>query len=121
MENIDLVDLSKFILAIQKDNSVQPNKIEFGAPKEVNGTTVGLVTMEQSPPHNGERHNDGDEIIILINGKVAIESDSNPDNPLMLEPGNSCIIRRGEWHKIKVIEKAQLVYITPGSNNEHRF
>ncbi|MCO7226922.1 cupin domain-containing protein [Pleionea sp. CnH1-48] len=121
MKNIDSVDLNEFILSIHKDNSVHSNKIEFGAPKEIKGTTIGLATMECSPPHNGERHNDGDEIIILLSGKIAVESDSNPDKCLELKPGDSCIIRKGEWHKIQVIEKAQLVYVTPGLNNEYRF
>jgi len=121
MENIDSVDLSKFVFSIQDDKSVQTNKIEFGSSQVFAGTTVGLATLECSPPHNGERHNDGDEIIIVINGKIAVESDSNPHKCLELQSGDSCIIRKGEWHKIKVIEAAQLVYITPGLNNEHRF
>ena len=121
MENIDLVDLNKFILSIQSDKSVQPHEIEFGKARNNNGMSVGLVTMESSPPHHGECHNDGDEIIIVVNGKITVESDSNPDSCLALESGDSCIIRKGEWHKINVIEKAQLVYITPSLNNEHRF
>lgn len=121
MKNIDSVDLSKFTLAIQGDNSVESNDIGIGAPKPVKGTVVGLVTMESSPPHNGERHNDGDEIIIVVSGRIVIESDSNPDGCLTLKSGDSCIIRKGEWHKINVEEKAQLVYVTPGWNNDHRF
>ena len=121
MENIDPVDLNKFILSIHSDNAIEPNEIEFGALKELNGMTVGLATMANNPPHNGERHNNGDEIIIVMSGKIIVESDSNPDKCLALESGGACIIRKGEWHKIKVIEKAQLVYITPGSNNEYRF
>jgi len=83
--------------------------------------SIGLATMESNPPHNGERHNDGDEIIIVLSGKVAVFSDSNPNSNLEMNAGDSCIIRKGEWHKITVIEKAQLIYVTPGENNEHRF
>lgn len=121
MKNVDSVDLSKCILSIQKNNSVQSNEIETRSPKDIEGMTVGLATMGNSPPHNGERHNDGDEIIIVVSGIIAVESDSNPDRCLEMKSGDSCIIRKGEWHKIQVIEKAQLVYITPGLNNEHRF
>jgi len=121
MENIDLVDLTRANFLIQKDNSVQPVEMAPGAVNDLRGMTVGLVTMETSPPHNGERHNDGDEILIVVSGKVSMESDSNPKSNIEMSAGDSCIIRKGEWHKVHVIEKAQLVYITPSANNEHRF
>ncbi|WP_448549366.1 cupin domain-containing protein [Thalassotalea fusca] len=121
MENVDLVDLTKATLLIKNDNSVHSGEIEPWASSDSKGMTVGLATMEGSAPHNGERHNDGDEIIIVVSGKITIESDSNPASCLELRSGDSCIIRKGEWHKVNVIEKAQLVYITPSFNNEHRF
>ena len=121
MKNIDSVDLNKVTLSIQSDNSVQSNAIEYGSEPEIKGMTVGLVTMETSAPHNGECHNDGDEILIVVSGKITVESDSNPDIHLELGAGDSCIVRKGEWHKVNVIKKTQLVYITPGLNNEHRF
>lgn len=121
MKNIDSVELSKFILSIQNDNSVLCSEMTAGAPTQLEGLSIGLVTMETSTPHNGERHNDGDEIIIVVSGKIAVESDSNPDQLLTITAGNACVIRKGEWHKIKVVEKAQLVYLTPGMNNEYRF
>lgn len=121
MEKLESVDLSKLMLAISPSGSVTSHKITSSAPTQVNGYNVGLVTMETSPPHNGERHNDGDEIIILISGSISIESDLNPNQLLTITPGEACVIGKGEWHKIKVIEKAQLVFITPGENNEYRF
>ena len=121
MKNIDPVDLSKFILSIQNGNSVQLNEIIPGPPTATTGINLGLAEMDTSPPHNGERHNDGDEIIIMLSGIIAVESDSNPNQYLEMKAGDTCIIRKGEWHKIKVIEKTKLIYITPGENNEHRF
>lgn len=121
MDKIDLVDLNKFVFSIRNDNSIEQNEIKFSSSSSTNSMTVGMATMEESPPHNGERHNDGDEIIIVVSGKIEVVSDSNPDKCLTLYSGDSCIIRKGEWHKISVIEKTQLVYVTPSSNNEHRF
>lgn len=121
MKNIELVDLAETLLTIQPDQSVHVHEIEPGASQTLEGMVVGMVTMDSSPPHNGECHNGGDEIIIVVKGEIAVTSDSNGKEKLALKAGGSCIIRQGEWHKIDVIEKAQLVYITPGLNNEHRF
>ena len=76
--------------------------------------------METDPPHGGEVHFDGDEIIHVISGVLKVVSDSNPNESLRLSAGDSCIIKKAEWHKIYVIEKAKLIYITPAKNNDHR-
>ena len=34
--------------------------------------------------------------------------------------GEACIVPRGEWHLVKVLEPTQLVHITPGPNGDHR-
>ena len=120
MENIVPVDVSRFTFNIADDYSVASISNSNGAPEQFSGINVGIVTMETDPPHAGEIHRDGDEIIYLISGALRIESDSNPNESLRLEAGESCIIKQGEWHKVYVIEKAQLVYITPGPNNEYR-
>lgn len=121
MEQIEVVDLSRFTLSINKGNAVQKEKIEFATSCKAEGLTVGMTTMESSPPHQGECHNDGDEIIIVVSGKVSVTSDINAKEGIELTAGESCIIPKGVWHKVNVIEKAQLVYITPNSNNEYRF
>ena len=76
--------------------------------------------MEGDPPHGGEVHPDGDEILYVISGLFSVTSDSNRDESLRLGPGDACIVERGEWHKVHVLEKGQLLYITPGPNGDHR-
>ena len=120
MEKIIPVDASKVVLNITNDYSVIESPIGNGPPEQRSGISVGIVTMETDPPHGGEVHQDGDEIIYVISGVLSIESDSNPGSSLQLKAGESCIIKKGEWHKVHVVEKAQLVYITPGPNNEYR-
>ena len=82
--------------------------------------TMGIVTMEEDAPHGGEIHPDGDEILYVISGAISLTSDSNPDQNLRLGPGDACIVEKGEWHKVHILEKTQLLYITPGPNGEHR-
>jgi len=80
---------------------------------------VGIVTLENTT-NNGEVHFDGDEILYVISGELSLTSDSNPNQSLTLNSGDSCIIKKGEWHKVNVIKTTQLMYMTPGLNNEHR-
>ena len=65
-------------------------------------------------------HLDGDEVLYIISGSVRISSDSNPGQSLELSAGDACIIEKGEWHKLHILEKTQLMHITPGPNNNHR-
>lgn len=120
MEKLIPVDVSKVVFNITDNYSVIESPIDNGPPEQHTGISVGIVTMETSPPHGGEVHQDGDEIIYVISGILSIEGDSNPGSSLQLRAGESCIIKKGEWHKVCVIEKAQLMYITPGPNNEYR-
>ena len=118
---IKVVDLDQNTLSIDSHHTVQSCRIDAGPPTTREGLNIGLVTLEQNPPHKGERHNDGDEILIVISGKIEIETDTTRGTPSLLCAGQSAIILKGEWHQVNVIEKAQLVYITPGENNEYRF
>ena len=74
--------------------------------------------MQQSAPHGGELHPDGDEILYVISGKVRVVGDTSP--ALELGPGEACIVRAGEWHRVEVLAPVQLMHITPGPNDEHR-
>lgn len=119
MTNIKRVDLATKTLSIAKDHTVSVQAQFEGPPATTAGINIGMATLEQSPPHNGEQHNDGDEIIIVISGKVTVTSDSNPE--LELVAGEACVIKKGEWHKVHVVEKAKVIYVTPGENNQYRF
>ena len=75
--------------------------------------------MEHSAPHDGEVHPDGDEIFYVISGKVKGTGDSAADTALELTADEFCIVKAGEWHKVNVLEKTQLLPITPSSNGDH--
>ena len=120
MKKIIPVDVSRFTFNINNNQSISTAEIKPGPPDPVEGFNVGIVTMEQDPPHGGEIHFDGDEILYVISGAISVTSDSNPGQELRLETGDSCIIEKNEWHKVHVIEEAQLIYVTPGSHSEHR-
>ena len=82
--------------------------------------TVGIITITEGAPHRGEVHPDGDEILYVVSGRLQITGESEPNAPIELHPGEACIVRKVEWHRVQVLEKTQLIHITPGPNGDHR-
>jgi hypothetical protein len=35
-------------------------------------------------------------------------------------PGEACIVHKGEWHRVTILEPVQLIHITPGPNGGYR-
>ncbi len=120
MSKVISVDAAQCSLDIGRDLSVSIRKRKPGPPERIDGMTVGIVTMEHDAPHDGEVHPDGDEILYIISGRLRVIGDSAPEEPLELGPGEACVVKRGEWHRVQVVEKSQLVHITPGPNGDHR-
>lgn len=120
MAKIIPVDATQSSFDIYRDLSIQPRKRKPGMPQRMDGMTIGIVTMTEDAPHGGEVHPDGDEILYVIYGRIRITCDSEPDAELILGPGQACIVPRGEWHKVSILEKTQLIHVTPGPNGDHR-
>ena len=114
------VDATNFSFDIQQDLSISIRARKPGPPERTEGMTLGIITMEGDAPHGGEMHPDGDELIYVISGKLRIVGDSSKSEPLVLEPGAACIVKKGEWHTVEVMVKAQLMHVTPGPNGSHR-
>ncbi len=114
------VDVSGYSFDIHRDLSVSARERKPGPPERIDGMTVGIVTMTRDAPHGGEVHPDGDEILYIISGRVRVTGESEPNGPLELGPGEACIIPKGEWHRVSLIEPAQFIHITPGPNGDYR-
>ena len=98
---------------------VPPHRPNSGPPVRANGMTVGIIDMHNDAPHNGEMHPDGDELLHVISGKIEVSCEGDPA-VLTLGPGESCIVPKGEWHNVHIVEPAKLLHITPGPGGEHR-
>ena len=120
MKKVKSVDASQFSFNIGRDLSISASKRRPGPPERIDGMTAGIVTMERDAPHGGEVHPDGDEVLYVISGALRVTGDSNPGESLRLGPGDACIVERGEWHNVHVLEPTQLLHITPGPNGDHR-
>ena len=120
MEKIVRVDPTRFRFDILRDLSIDVVEHQPGLPKRIDGMTVGIITMEHDAPHGGEIHPDGDELLYVISGRLSVSSDSDPDHPIELSAGEACVVKKGEWHKVSILEKTTLIHMTPGPNGDHR-
>ena len=120
MKRLKLLDASKFAFDLRSDFSIGTRPRKPGPPERVDAMTVNFVTMEQDAPHGGEVHPDGDELLIVISGRIAVTGDTDPTETLEVGPGEACLVSMNEWHKVSVIEHVQLVAITPGPRGDHR-
>jgi quercetin dioxygenase-like cupin family protein len=120
MSTIERIDMSRYAIAISRDLHMNRIKNQRGPEARVDGLHVGVADMTCDPPHNGERHPDGDEFILILSGRVTVTVDSSPNDALELGPGDACIIPKGEWHRVHLMEPTRLLHITPGPNGDHR-
>ena len=89
-------------------------------PVPVDGMTFGIATMFENAPHGGEMHPDGDEVLYLISGRANVVILDSPGVDVEMRPGDGLVVPKGVWHRVDILEPCQIVYLTPGPNNEFR-
>lgn len=69
-----------------------------------------------------EIHPEGDELVILLSGKVTflIESANQMLTSDLIKAGDYAIVPKGCWHTADVHEPSQVLFITPGEGTQHR-
>lgn len=69
-----------------------------------------------------EMHPKGDEIVILISGKVHfhLQLESGEESLMLENSGDYVIVPQGVWHTAKVDAKARMIFITPGEGTQHK-
>ena len=120
MSTIDPVNVTGHVFDIHPDLSISTRKRKPGLPERIEGMTIGIVTLTHDAPHGGEVHPDGDEMLYVISGKLRVIGESDPTAAVELGAGDACIVRKGEWHRVRVIEPTRLVHVTPGPRGDHR-
>ena len=68
-----------------------------------------------------ERHPAGDEVVVLLSGRVDIIQEL-PDGQHVVElrPGQAMINPKGVWHTSDVYEPGDALFVTPGAGTEHK-
>jgi hypothetical protein len=92
-----------------------------GPHPTVDGLTLGVAVMSNDPPHRGEMHPDGDELLYLVSGSVdvVLEEDGREER-VELEPGQAFVVPRGLRHRVTLREPSQILYLTPGPGGQYR-
>ena len=94
-----------------------------GPPERLDGHTIGYgaITSDNLPPHAGEMHPDGDEVLVMTSGCIDVVLEL-PDGTrtVRVGPGQALVVPRGVWHLIECVEPGRLLNITPGPNGEYR-
>ena len=69
-----------------------------------------------------EKHPQGDEIVVLLEGAVTfvLDRDGKHAETALDESGTYVIVPRGTWHTARVRKPARMLFITPGEGTETR-
>ncbi len=68
-----------------------------------------------------ERHPAGDEVVILLSGRVSLVQEiDGQEQRSELHGGQAIVNPAGVWHTCDVHEPGKALYITPGRGTEHR-
>ena len=109
------INLSKNPVRFTPTGSIETVAQRGRAHSGVEGRLAGEARMTRNPPHAGEMHPDGDELLYLVEGAVEIILDEeNGERCLSLEPGQAFVVPCGVWHRVMVKEPCCLLYFTPG-------
>ena len=109
------------VAEVARDGGVRFVPRTAGPPPRVDGYLLALTDLESSPPHLGERHPDGDELIHLVSGDVTVVIEApGGEERHSLRPDDALIVTRGLWHRVEVNRPARLLHLTPGPSGEHR-
>jgi mannose-6-phosphate isomerase-like protein (cupin superfamily) len=119
MPKLERLDASRFVFDVHRDLSVSARPRKPGPPERIDGPTLGVQMVTEDAPHGGEVHPDGDEVLVVVSGRFQVTCDSQPE-PLDLGPGDACVVPKGEWHRVHVVEPGVLVNLTPGPRGDHR-
>ncbi|MGA3352048.1 MAG: cupin domain-containing protein [Acidimicrobiales bacterium] len=68
-----------------------------------------------------ERHPAGDELVVLLSGRVEVTQDmAEGPRTVELRPGLALINPKGIWHTSDGHEPATALFVTPGAGTEHK-
>ena len=111
---------SEYAIGIGRNLAAFKVREQPDPPIPVDGMTFGVASMSENSPHGGEMHPDGDEVLYLISGRVNVVFLDSPQADVEIKPGEGLVVPKGMWHRVDILEPCQIMYLTPGPNNEFR-
>jgi len=79
------------------------------------------VTAQEATWDSWERHPAGDEVVVLLSGRVdVVQEVDGTERVVELRAGEAMVNPRNVWHTARVHEPGRALFITPGAGTEHR-
>jgi mannose-6-phosphate isomerase-like protein (cupin superfamily) len=77
------------------------------------------VMAQEETWDSWERHPAGDEVVVLLSGRVDLVQDlDGAEHVVELQPGQAVINPAGVWHTARVHEPGVALFVTPGRGTE---
>ena len=81
---------------------------------------VSVTSHRADWPH-WEMHPRGDEVLVLLEGRLEMVFDRDGAQTLhAFEAGQTLIVPAGVWHRARVLEPGRMLGLTCGEGTEHR-
>jgi mannose-6-phosphate isomerase-like protein (cupin superfamily) len=87
------------------------------------GAPGRLIMVETTPVDwtTWERHTEGDEIVVVLEGRGEfVQQIDGGEQRMPVGPGSALINPTGVWHSADVTEPIKAIYITPCPGTEHK-
>src|SRR3954454_19674419 len=96
------IDLSREVVGIGRaDRRAAVVAQPGGPPQRIDGYSIGAPMIAGDPPHGGEMHPDGDELLFLVSGAVTVTLElPDGDRQVALGAGDAVVVPQGIWHQI---------------------
>ena len=117
------IDLAAEVVGVDRgDRQARIVEQEPGRPpRRIDGLTIGAPWIAGDPPHDGEMHPDGDELLFLVSGAVTVTLElADGDRLVELGSGDAVVVPKGVWHQITTREPGHLLHVTPGPGGDAR-
>jgi quercetin dioxygenase-like cupin family protein len=118
----DPVGFADNIIALLRDGTSFTRAKQPGSSPRFDGFTVASYVLTETPPHDGERHADGDELLLVISGEcvAVLDTADGGTEETPIRAGDAFLIPRNTWHRLVIDEPCHIVFVTPGPQMEHR-
>ena len=121
--------LTETYLELRDDGGVRPIPLTpdfwpdlIAGRTRLEGRLAMAARLSEDMSH-WERHPAGDEILLLLSGRALLvlegQADAS-DEEIEMGAGETCVVPRGRWHRVKVIEPGDMVFMTPGEGTSHK-
>jgi mannose-6-phosphate isomerase-like protein (cupin superfamily) len=120
------IDLFTSPVRLRADGTADP-AAEHERRAVLTGTDSGLWTLtafraaDDRAVHADvwERHPHGSEVLCVLSGTLQVHVRDEPEPVTVLTKGAAYVVPAGTWHRLSVVEPAELISITPRPGTQH--